>query len=238
MSKDINKKIDEIKFAAQIFNVTKSYQKGDQEVTPLKNVDLQIKEGEFISLMGPSGSGKSTLLNLIAGIDKPTTGRVEVTGDDITDYHEDELAGWRTRAIGYVFQQFNLMPVLTAYENIELQLLLLPLDKKKRHQLIETSLDIVDLKDRSSFYPSQLSGGQEQRVAIARAIACDPKIILADEPTGNLDRESAARIMELFVQLNKRFGKTIIIVTHDKQVAEYATKILHLDKGKLREQKV
>ena len=130
------------------------------------------------------------------------------------------------------------MPVLTAYENIELQLLLLPLDKKKRHQLIETSLDIVDLKDRSSFYPSQLSGGQEQRVAIARAIACDPKIILADEPTGNLDRESAARIMELFVQLNKRFGKTIIIVTHDKQVAEYATKILHLDKGKLREQKV
>jgi putative ABC transport system ATP-binding protein len=183
--------------------------------------------------MGPSGSGKSTLLNLIAGIDKPTSGRVIVFGEDITDWQEDDLALWRTRAIGYVFQQFNLMPVLTAYENVELPLLLIPLAAQKRRQLVETALEIVGLSDRARHFPRQLSGGQEQRVAIARALACDPQVILADEPTGNLDRTSAERAMELFEELNLQFGKTIVMVTHDPLTAQHAGQVLHLDKGEL-----
>ena len=219
-----------------LYNVTKTYSKGGTEVTPLSDLTLNIHAGEFIALMGPSGSGKSTLLNLTAGIDKPTAGRVIVFGEDITDWREDDLALWRTRAIGYVFQQFNLMPVLTAYENVELPLLLLPLSSTKRRELVNTALDIVGLADRAHHFPRQLSGGQEQRVAIARALACDPQVILADEPTGNLDRESAERVMGLFEELNRSFGKTIVMVTHDPHTARHATKVLHLDKGKLLEQ--
>jgi len=218
-----------------IRTVTKTYRKGTEEVTPLHELDLEIQSGDFIALMGPSGSGKSTLLNLIAGIDKPTAGRVVVFGEDITDWLEDDLAQWRTRAIGYVFQQFNLMPVLTAYENVELPLLLLALPAVKRRTLVNTALEIVGLADRAQHYPRQLSGGQEQRVAIARALACDPQVILADEPTGNLDRASAIRVMDLFVELNERFNKTIVMVTHDPQTAKYSKQVLHLDKGELLE---
>lgn len=216
--------------------VTKTYFKGDSAVTPLHEVNLDIHAGEFVSLMGPSGSGKSTLLNLVAGIDKPTAGRLAVFGEDITDWSEDDLAEWRTRAVGYVFQQFNLMPVLTAYENVELPLLLLNLSGAERRKLVTTALDVVELTDRQNHFPRQLSGGQEQRVAIARSLATDPQVILADEPTGNLDRESAAAIMELFTELNERFGKTIVLVTHDPAVAARAGRALHLDKGDLLEQ--
>ena len=219
----------------RIRNVTKTYSKGGTEVTPLREIDLDIRAGEFVALMGPSGSGKSTLLNLIAGIDKPTAGRVVVDGEDITDWDEDELAGWRTRAVGYIFQQFNLMPVLTAYENVELPLLLLSLTGQKRRQLVDTALSLVSLTDRAHHYPRQLSGGQEQRVAIARSIATDPLVLLADEPTGNLDRESAESIMQLFAELNRRFGKTIVMVTHDPHTASFASRVLHLDKGELLE---
>lgn len=215
--------------------LTKTYAKGDTKVTPLDGIDLSVSAGEFVVFMGPSGSGKSTLLNIAAGIDKPTAGRVLVSGEDITDFSEDELAAWRTRTIGYVFQQFNLMPVLTAYENVELPLLLLPLTREKRRKLVLTALELVGLTDRMKHYPRQLSGGQEQRVAIARAIATDPKIILADEPTGNLDRSSAEAVLELFSTLNLRYGKTILLVTHDPAVAEKATRIVHIDKGKVNE---
>jgi len=217
-------------------DVTKTFEKGGVKVTPLHGVSLDIPAGEFVSLMGPSGSGKSTLLNLIAGIDKPTSGRLRVFGEDITDWREDDLAEWRTRAVGYVFQQFNLMPVLTAYENVELPLLLLSLSAAERRRLVTTALDVVGLTDRASHFPRQLSGGQEQRVAIARALATDPQVILADEPTGNLDRDSAAAVMRLFGELNARFKKTIIVVTHDPAVAAAARRQLHLDKGDLLEQ--
>jgi putative ABC transport system ATP-binding protein len=220
----------------QLRGVRKTYRKGGHEVTPLHDVSLDIAAGEFFALMGPSGSGKSTLLNLIAGIDRPTQGRVIVHGEDITDWSEDELAQWRTRAVGYVFQQFNLMPVLTAYENVELPLLLLPLSGEKRRSLVTTALRLVGLEDRSHHYPRQLSGGQEQRVAIARSIASDPPVLLADEPTGNLDRESAESVMQLFSELNNRFGKTIVMVTHDPHVASFARRVMHLDKGDLLEQ--
>ncbi len=213
--------------------VRKTFHKGDVEVTPLEGVDLDVPRGEFFALMGPSGSGKSTLLNLIAGIDKPTAGHIVVNGEDITDWNEDRLADWRTRTVGYIFQQFNLMPVLTAYENIELPLLLLPISKKKRRTLVLTALELVELADRADHYPRQLSGGQEQRVAIARAVATDPAIILADEPTGNLDRESAAGVMDLLVSLNLRFGKTVVLVTHDPAVAGRATRTMRMHKGLL-----
>lgn len=218
-----------------ISGVRKTYRKGDVDVTPLDGVDLDVPPGEFLALMGPSGSGKSTLLNLIAGIDKPTSGRVVVDGEDITGWGEDELADWRTRSIGYVFQQFNLMPVLTAYENVELPLLLLSLPAEKRRKSVETALELVGLGDRARHYPRQLSGGQEQRVAIARAIATDPQIILADEPTGNLDRASGQAVMDLLSSLNDRFGKTVCLVTHDPAVAARASRVLHLDKGVLVE---
>ncbi len=216
-------------------DVTKTYSKAGSDVTPLANANLTVARGEFVVMMGPSGSGKSTLLNLVAGIDKPSLGRVVVSGEDITDFTEDDLAEWRTRAIGYIFQQFNLMPILTAYENVELPLLLLPLKAPQRRKLVETALGVVDLTDRSNHYPRQLSGGQEQRVAIARALATDPQVILADEPTGNLDRDSAAVVMDLLSKLNRNFGKTVLLVTHDPHVAEHGSRILHLDKGELSE---
>jgi putative ABC transport system ATP-binding protein len=215
--------------------VTKTYRKGEHEVTPLENCDLDVRDGEFLALMGPSGSGKSTLLNLVAGIDKASTGRVVVFGEDITDWSEDDLAEWRNRAVGYIFQQFNLMPVLTAYENVELPLLLLPMGGAKRRQQVNTALALVGLQDRASHYPRQLSGGQEQRVAIARALAADPRILLCDEPTGALDRASAEVVMELLQSLNRDYGKTILLVTHDPGVAARATRVLHLEKGVLLE---
>ena len=221
--------------AIVVQSVHKTYRKGEVEVKPLEGVDLEIVRGEFFALMGPSGSGKSTLLNLIAGIDKPTSGRIIVDGDDITDWREDHLAEWRTRSIGYVFQQFNLMPVLTAYENVELPLLLLTLSKAQRRKLVMTAMELVGLADRADHYPRQLSGGQEQRVAIARAIATDPKIILADEPTGNLDRVSAQTVMDLLAELNQRFEKTVCLVTHDPAVAGRCKRMLHLDKGLIAE---
>ena len=219
-------------------NVTKTYRKAGSDVTPLANANLTVAAGEFVVMMGPSGSGKSTLLNLVAGIDKPSRGKVVVSGEDITDYTEDELAEWRTRAIGYIFQQFNLMPILTAYENVELPLLLLPLKAPQRRKLVETALGVVDLTDRSDHYPRQLSGGEEQRVAVARALATDPQVILADEPTGNLDRNSATTVMDLLSELNHNFGKTILLVTHDPHVAEHGSRILHLDKGELSEEQL
>jgi putative ABC transport system ATP-binding protein len=222
--------------AIEVIDVTKTYTKAGRDVTPLAGANLTVQRGEFVVMMGPSGSGKSTLLNLAAGIDKPSRGRVVVSGDDITDYTEDELAGWRSRAIGYIFQQFNLMPILTAYENIELPLLLMPLESSQRRKLVETALDVVDLGDRADHYPRQLSGGQEQRVAIARAIVTDPLVILADEPTGNLDRDSAQTVMTLLGKLNSEFGKTVLLVTHDPHVAEFGSRVLHLDKGELTEE--
>ncbi|MBA2661896.1 MAG: ABC transporter ATP-binding protein [Bradymonadaceae bacterium] len=215
--------------------ISKSYKKGDTTITPLDGVDLEVDEGAFLALMGPSGSGKSTLLNLVAGIDRPSAGKVIVAGQDITRWSEDRLADWRTRAVGYVFQQFNLMPVLTAFENVELPLLLLPMSRAQRKKQVLTALELVGLLDRAGHYPRQLSGGQEQRVAIARAVATDPQIILADEPTGNLDRESATEVMNLLVGLNAELGKTIVIVTHDALVSAYASRKLHLDKGELVE---
>lgn len=216
-----------------IRGVQKTYRKGEVEVTPLDGVDLDVAPGEFFALMGPSGSGKSTLLNLVAGIDRPTAGRVIVAGEDITDWHEDDLADWRTRAVGYVFQQFNLIPILTAYENVELPLLLLPISRDKRHSLVTAALDLVGLADRSGHYPRQLSGGQEQRVAIARAVVTDPTVIVADEPTGDLDKQSAEEIMGLLSRLNSEFKKTIVMVTHDPRAAEKAHIQKHLDKGEL-----
>jgi putative ABC transport system ATP-binding protein len=223
------------KVVISLRGVTKTYRKGDQEVTPLENTDLEVCDGEFLALMGPSGSGKSTLLNLVAGIDKATTGRVVVFGEDITDWSEDDLAEWRNRAVGYIFQQFNLMPVLTGYENVELPLLLLPMNGARRRQQVNTALALVGMSDRASHYPRQLSGGQEQRVAIARALAADPQILLCDEPTGALDRNSAEVVMLLLKQLNQQYGKTIVLVTHDPHVASRATRVLHLEKGVLLE---
>jgi putative ABC transport system ATP-binding protein len=218
-----------------IVSVRKTYDKGDVAVTPLHDADLQVSAGEFLVLMGPSGSGKSTLLNLIAGIDRPTAGRVTIDGRNITDWSEERLAVWRRRAVGYIFQQFNLMPVLTAAENVELPLLLLNLSREKRRRQIATALDLVGLTDRATHYPHQLSGGQEQRVAIAQAIATDPRIILADEPTGALDRESARTVLDLLGRLNTHFGKTVVMVTHDPMAAACATRLLHLEKGRFVE---
>lgn len=216
-------------------NVHKFYTRGGEKIDVLQGVNLQIPAGEFLALMGPSGSGKTTLLNLIAGIDSPTSGQVTVNGREISRLGEDALAAWRTRNVGYVFQSFNLVPVLTAYENVELPLLLLPLSRKRRHQQVMTALDVVGLADRKDHLPRQLSGGQEQRVAIARAIAADPPLILGDEPTGDLDRHSAENVMDLVQALCREFKKTFVIVTHDPKVADRASRLLHLDKGVLVE---
>ena len=215
--------------------LSKEYHKGDTVIRPLDKLDLDIDEGKFISLMGPSGSGKTTLLNLIAGIDRPSAGTLTVDGQDITHLSRSKLAAWRSLYIGYIFQLYNLVPVLTAYENIELPLLLQPLARKERHERVATALDLVDLADRHDHYPRQLSGGQEQRVAIARAIVTDPRILVADEPTGDLDKQAAFAIMELLLQLNRELNKTLIMVTHDPKTALYADLTLHLEKGQLME---
>ena len=214
-------------------SVSKSYWRDSLEIPVLHKISFEIPEGEFLALMGPSGSGKTTLLNLIAGIDRPTSGEIMVAGTDVTKLGESELAKWRARHVGFVFQFYNLLPVLTAYENVELPLLLSKLSKKDRADHVQFALKVVGLEDRMHHYPRQLSGGQEQRVAIARAIVTDPTLLVADEPTGDLDKVSAEEILKLLERLNTEFKKTIIMVTHDPRAAEKAHKITHLDKGEL-----
>jgi putative ABC transport system ATP-binding protein len=213
--------------------LTKEYVRDAFHVVALKDVDLDVKRSEFVALMGPSGSGKSTLLHLVAAMDRPTSGSIEVLGSNIAAMPDKEMARWRNRHIGFVFQSFNLIPVLTALENVELPLKLTHLKKGERVQHAATALKLVGLGDRMDHYPRQLSGGQEQRVAIARAIVTDPDILLCDEPTGNLDARSANEVLELLRRLNQEFGKTIILVTHDPHAAHFATHIRHIDKGEL-----
>jgi putative ABC transport system ATP-binding protein len=215
----------------EIHNLSKSYHRGNQIIPVLEGISFTIPQGEFLALMGPSGSGKSTLLNLIAGIDKADSGTVRVAGVEITALSEAELAGWRSANVGFVFQFYNLMPVLTAYENVELPLLLTSLTRKERRVHVELALGVVNLTDRMDHYPSQLSGGQQQRVAIARAIVSDPVILVADEPTGDLDRVSAEEILTLMARLVGEFGTTIIMVTHDQRAADKAHCVRHLEKG-------
>jgi putative ABC transport system ATP-binding protein len=212
----------------------KTYSRGDEQIRVLEGLDLEVPKESFEALMGPSGSGKSTLLNLIAGLDRPTAGTLEVAGQRLDQMGEGALAKWRASTIGFIFQSYNLLPVLTALENVELPLLLTNLGAAERRTRAQTALRVVGLEDRVSHYPRQLSGGQEQRVAIARAIVNDPTIIVADEPTGDLDRASADDILELLETLNKELGKTIVMVTHDPAAAERASIIRHLDKGKLK----
>ena len=218
----------------RIANLSKMFKRDNEQVVALENCTLQIAKAEFLALMGPSGSGKTTLLNLIAGIDRPDAGSVAVAGTDVTKLSESEAARWRATHIGFVFQFYNLLPVLTAFENVELPLLLAPLSKAERKKHVETALTLVGLADRMRHYPRQLSGGQEQRVAIARAIATDPTILVADEPTGDLDRKSAEEVLTLLERLNKEFKKTIVMVTHDPHAAERAHLVRHLDKGELQ----
>ncbi len=215
----------------EIKNLYKSYRRGSQMIPVLENITFDIEDGEFLALMGPSGSGKSTLLNLIAGIDTFDSGIIKVGGVDIAALSETELAQWRSTNVGFIFQFYNLIPVLTAFGNVELPLLLTRLSRKERREHVETALRIVSLSDRMSHYPGQLSGGQQQRVAIARAVVTDPTIIVADEPTGDLDRVSAKEVLELMCRLNVEFGKTVIMVTHDPHAAEKARTIKHLEKG-------
>jgi putative ABC transport system ATP-binding protein len=217
-----------------IRNVTKSYYRGSEKLDVLVNLDLSAPDGSFEALMGPSGSGKSTLLNLIAGLDRPTSGSVRIAGSDLVALSESDRAKWRASTIGFIFQTYNLMPVLTALENVELPLLLTTLPSAERKTRAHTALRVVGLDDRAGHYPRQLSGGQEQRVAVARAIVTDPRIIVADEPTGDLDRKSADEILDLLVRLNTEFKKTIFMVTHDPAAAERATIIRRLDKGTLK----
>lgn len=217
----------------EIKNLYKSYRRGNQVVPVLEDITFDIAEGEFLALMGPSGSGKSTLLNLIAGIDEPDSGLIKVGGIDITNLTERELARWRAFNVGFIFQFYNLIPVLTAFENVELPLLLSGLSRNERKEHVAMALDVVNLTDRMDHYPGQLSGGQQQRVAIARAVVTDPAILVADEPTGDLDRLSAEEIMELMDRLNLESGKTIIMVTHDPRAARKAHVVRQLDKGVL-----
>ena len=219
--------------AVEIRNVIKVFKKEAAEIMALRETSLQIGHGDFLCLMGPSGSGKSTLLNLIAGIDRPSGGQIVVGDTDISQMSEGELAVWRNHTIGFIFQTFNLIPVLTAFENVELPLLLTKLSKAERREHVATALSLVGLKDRMTHYPRQLSGGQEQRVAIARAIVTDPDLILADEPTGDLDAQSADEILAILEKLNREFKKTVVMVTHDPRAAHHATVTRHLDKGVL-----
>ena len=216
-----------------IRGLTKHYVRGDQIIPVLVDINLDIDAGEFVALMGPSGSGKSTLLNLIAGIDKPSSGRILVAGVDIATLSEAELADWRAAHVGFIFQFYNLMPVLTAFGNVELPLLLTTLSRRERRERVETALALVGLTDRADHTPSELSGGQQQRVAIARAFIADPTLIVADEPTGDLDRATAGEILGLLDRLNVELGKTIVMVTHDPKAAERAHRIVHLEKGVL-----
>jgi putative ABC transport system ATP-binding protein len=220
----------------ELRDVSKSYRRETIEIPVLDRVTIAVPEGDFLGLMGPSGSGKSTLLNLLAGIDRPTGGVITIGGTDITRLGERALAAWRARHIGFIFQLYNLIPVLTAFENVELPLLLTSLSKAKRREHVMTALNIVGLGDRARHYPRQLSGGQEQRVAIARAIVTDPTLLLADEPTGDLDARSASEVLTLLQRLNQEFKKTIVMVTHDPHAAERASHVLHLEKGTLVEQ--
>jgi putative ABC transport system ATP-binding protein len=217
----------------RIRGLAKSYRRGGQSVPVLADLDLDIRSGDFLALMGPSGSGKSTLLNLIAGIDKPDRGTLEVEGVDITRLGESDLARWRASHVGFIFQFYNLLPVLTALENVELPLVLTSLGRRERRERAELALSMVGLSDRVKHYPSELSGGQQQRVAIARAIITDPTLLVADEPTGDLDRVSAGEILDLMGRLNSELGKTIIMVTHDQRAAERAHSIVNLEKGAL-----
>jgi putative ABC transport system ATP-binding protein len=219
----------------EIRNLTKSYHRGDQVIPVLSGINFDIARGEFVALMGPSGSGKSTLLNLIAGIDSADQGSIRIGGVDITQLSESELARWRASNVGFIFQFYNLIPVLTAYENVELPLLLTHLNRRERREHVEAVLSVVGLSDRMDHYPAQLSGGQQQRVAIARAVVTDPEILVADEPTGDLDRVSAEEILLLMDQLVHSFGKTIIMVTHDPRAADKAHITRHLEKGELSE---
>jgi putative ABC transport system ATP-binding protein len=217
----------------EIEHLSKSYVRGEQVVPVLTDINLVIREGDFVAMMGPSGSGKSTLLNLVAGIDKPDAGRLAVAGEDITQLGDTELADWRARTVGFIFQFYNLMPVLTAFENVELPLQLTSLSRSERRERVELLLGMVGLTDRMKHYPNELSGGQQQRVAIARALVTDPLLVIADEPTGDLDRQSAADILGLLDRLNTELGKTIVMVTHDPRAAEAAHHLIYLDKGQL-----
>ncbi len=219
--------------AVSVQNVRKFYQRDSLQIKVLDGLSLEVPQGEFLALMGPSGSGKTTLLNLIAGIDRATSGRVVVAGTDLGPLSEGDLAKWRSRNIGFIFQFYNLIPVLNALENVELPLLLSPLSRRERRERAMTALRIVGLSDRAKHYPRQLSGGQEQRVAIARAVVTDPTVLVADEPTGDLDHQSAEEILDLMQTFNKDFGKTIVMVTHDPRAAERAHTQRHLDKGVL-----
>ncbi len=217
----------------EIRNLTKYYQRGGQIIPVLVDIDLDVRLGDYLALMGPSGSGKSTLLNLIAGIDKPSGGTIKVGGVDIARLSDADLAAWRAAHVGFIFQFYNLMPVLTAFENIELPLLLAPLSKRERRERVNVALALVGLTDRADHYPGELSGGQQQRVAIARALITDPTLIVADEPTGDLDRTTGEEILALLERLNRELGKTILLVTHDPKAAEKAHRVVHLEKGVL-----
>jgi putative ABC transport system ATP-binding protein len=216
-----------------IRDLTKYYVRGDQVIPVLVGINLDIHAGDYVALMGPSGSGKSTLLNLLAGIDKPTSGEIRVAGVDIARLSEADLAAWRSVNIGFIFQFYNLMPVLDAFDNVELPLLLTPMSRRDRRERVETALALVGLTDRKEHYPNELSGGQQQRVAIARALIGDPTLIVADEPTGDLDRTTAEEILGLLERLNRDVGKTIVMVTHDPKAAEKAHRVIHLEKGVL-----
>ncbi len=218
----------------KVQNVSKSYRRDSLRIPVLSHISLNVAEGEFLALMGPSGSGKTSLLNLIAGIDRPNEGKIFVAGTDITALSESALSKWRSRSVGFIFQFYNLIPVLTAFENVELPLLLAPLSKKQRREHVETALEAVGLAERAYHYPRQLSGGEEQRVAIARAVAGDPAILVADEPTGDLDKHSAEEILILMERLSRELRKTIVMVTHDPRAAEKAGTVRYLDKGELR----
>lgn len=216
-----------------IRELTKVYRQGDINVTALDRISLDIYAGEFLTLMGPSGSGKSTLLHIVAGIDRPTSGECRVQGIDVAQLNESQLADWRNQNVGFVFQTFNLIPVLSAYENVELPLLLTRLGSRERRQLVTTALELVGLGDRAKHLPKQLSGGQEQRVAIARALVTDPALIVADEPTGNLDSHSAQEVLGILQILSRKAGKTVIMVTHDPKAAAFGSRSIHLEKGEL-----
>lgn len=217
-------------------DLTKTYLKGKTEITPLENLNLEVRKGEFLALMGPSGSGKTTLLNLIAGIDRPSSGELWIGGENVATLSRSQLTSWRARHCGYVFQLYHLIPILSAYENVELPLLLdSKLSRKEKRDKVLAALDLVGLSDRADHRPTELSGGQEQRVAIARAIVADPHLIVGDEPTGDLDREAGGQILDLLSELSKEHGKTIVMVTHDPHAAQAADRTLHLEKGRLIE---
>jgi len=228
--------LDHRDYIVRVLGVHRYFRRGSERLDVLQELTLELRPGEFVGLMGPSGSGKTTLLNLIAGLDRPSAGEVWVGGQMISAMSESQLAAWRTRHIGFIFQFYHLLPVLTAYENVELPLLLLPLSARQRRQQVTTALELVGLRDRDRHRPGQLSGGQQQRVGIARAIVTDPALIVADEPTGDLDAGSAGEILDLLAELRRTLHKTILLVTHDPRAAQRADRVLHLDKGKLVEQ--